>query len=205
MEEFDLDTHVGLIQRLLQVDPKLVEMHSRLSSGGEKEVTFWKNYFFHCAYARYEAGLSIDEIWSSERPIRRAVPATAGTDAGFANNNTSNEEEDYNIVDSVVGDRSQSEEEVLFESGSSSTESSSNDIKTASAAAAAVEEKLFTPSAPAATPIKQIVQPSPTSEPNSVTHRTNTADSYEFISDNGGDDDGSMDELEAEIAAALGD
>lgn len=25
---------------------------------------FWKNYFFHCAFTRYEAGLSIDEIWS---------------------------------------------------------------------------------------------------------------------------------------------
>jgi hypothetical protein len=25
---------------------------------------FWHNYFFHCAYTRYEAGLSIDEIWS---------------------------------------------------------------------------------------------------------------------------------------------
>jgi hypothetical protein len=34
--------------------------------GGEREKIFWKNYFFHCAYTRYEAGLSIDEIWSDE-------------------------------------------------------------------------------------------------------------------------------------------
>ena len=53
LSEFDLDTHVGLIQRLLELDSKLVEMHSRLSSGGEREVVFWKNYFFHCAFARY--------------------------------------------------------------------------------------------------------------------------------------------------------
>lgn len=33
--------------------------------GGARERIFWKNYFFHCAYTRYEAGLSIDEIWSN--------------------------------------------------------------------------------------------------------------------------------------------
>ena len=54
LASFDLDTHVGLIQRLLTVDPKLVDMQSRLSSGGERELIFWKNYFFHCAYTRYE-------------------------------------------------------------------------------------------------------------------------------------------------------
>ena len=32
--------------------------------GGAREKVFWQNYFFHCAYTRYEAGLSIDEIWS---------------------------------------------------------------------------------------------------------------------------------------------
>ena len=35
-----------------------------LSGGGPREKVFWHNYFFHCAYTRYEAGLSIDEIWS---------------------------------------------------------------------------------------------------------------------------------------------
>lgn len=30
---------------------------------------FWRNYFFHCAYTRYEAGLSIDEIWSDNPPV----------------------------------------------------------------------------------------------------------------------------------------
>lgn len=41
--------------------------------GGARERIFWKNYFFHCAYTRYEAGLSIDEIWSEED--RSAAPS----------------------------------------------------------------------------------------------------------------------------------
>lgn len=64
LENFDLDAHVGLIERLLEIDTNLVEMQSRLVAGGDKEITFWRNYFFHCAYTRYEAGLSIDEIWA---------------------------------------------------------------------------------------------------------------------------------------------
>jgi len=66
--DFDLDSHVGLIQRLLKEDPQLVVMQSTLSGGGERERIFWKNFFFHCAFTRYEAGLSIDEIWSEEHP-----------------------------------------------------------------------------------------------------------------------------------------
>lgn len=34
--------------------------------GGEREHYFWKNYFVNCAFARYEAGLDIDEIWSEK-------------------------------------------------------------------------------------------------------------------------------------------
>lgn len=66
LECFDIDTHVGLIERLLKVDKQLVYMHSMLSGAGEKETTFWKNYFFHCAYTRYKEGLSVDEIWSQK-------------------------------------------------------------------------------------------------------------------------------------------
>jgi len=64
LEEFDLDSHVGLIQKLLKEDQQLVKMQATLSGGGPREKVFWKNYFFHCAFTRYEAGLSIDEIWS---------------------------------------------------------------------------------------------------------------------------------------------
>jgi len=60
---FDLDAHVGLIERLLDIDPILKQQHANLSGAGEKEFLFWRNYFFHCAYTRYEKGLPIEEIW----------------------------------------------------------------------------------------------------------------------------------------------
>ena len=44
--------------------------------GGQRERTFWRNYFFHCAYTRYEAGLSIDEIWS-ETAVAQSEATTA--------------------------------------------------------------------------------------------------------------------------------
>jgi hypothetical protein len=37
------------------------------AGGGEREKVFWRNYFFHCAFTRYEAGLSIDEIWCEDQ------------------------------------------------------------------------------------------------------------------------------------------
>jgi hypothetical protein len=107
LAEFDLDTHVGLIQRLLELDEKLVEVHSRLSSGGARELAFWKNYFFHCAFARYEAGLSIDEIWSVD-----AVEASAGDGADGGDTRAAvgekNENEEFDIVD-------KQEEELIFD------------------------------------------------------------------------------------------
>lgn len=46
---------------------------SNHKGGGEKEKTFWRNYFFHCAWTRYEAGLSIDEIWSDQPPTNDSI------------------------------------------------------------------------------------------------------------------------------------
>lgn len=63
LEDFDLDAHVGLIERLFKVDKNLVKSHSCLQNAGKAEKIFWKNYFFHCAYIRYEKGLSVEEIW----------------------------------------------------------------------------------------------------------------------------------------------
>jgi len=81
LQDFDLECHVGLIQMILKEDPKLVEMQSNISGGGKREEVFWRNYFFHCAYTRYEAGLSIDEIWSfspdAEEPAEPAAEAAA--------------------------------------------------------------------------------------------------------------------------------
>mmetsp|Transcript_28360 Transcript_28360/g.81511 ORF Transcript_28360/g.81511 Transcript_28360/m.81511 type:complete len:323 (+) Transcript_28360:100-1068(+) len=73
LRDFDLDSHVGLIERLFKEDPKLQQMQSHLSGGGPREKVFWHNYFFHCAYTRYEAGLSIDEIWSYQPEAAEAT------------------------------------------------------------------------------------------------------------------------------------
>lgn len=197
LADFDLDTHVGLIQRLFEVDPKLVEMHSRLSSGGKRELTFWKNYFFHCAYTRYEAGLSIDEIWSNEP--RKAGPAVA----------TKVEETDeYDIVDNEG--QSQSDEEVVFESVSSTGSTGKLEFNDTTTMKAKQNQQEAVSSATNAAPEspKQIStatkRPAELSTPGDTANDSEGAGEYELVA---GDiaDDGSMDELEAEIAAALGD
>ena len=206
LSDFDLDTHVGLIQRLLKVDPKLVEMHSRLSSGGQREVIFWKNYFFHCAYTRYEAGLSIDEIWSNEH---RPSPSVA----------VAEESEDFDVVN-------EPDEEVIFDS-SSGDEELSTDRKGDTVSGADISAVNDTrPSTIAATVTPQTskeiggsIESAPSSPQRDTTTKSagiiTPSDSavesgggtdYEFVSSTGGDeDDGEMDELQAEIAAALDD
>jgi len=112
LEEFDLDTHVGLIQRLLGVDENLSRVHSQLSNAGEKEKIFWKNYFFHCAYVRYENGLSVDEIWAS-KPSAPSSEELAKAAAAAASQHESIEEEEEE-------DDNKDEEsgEIVFESNS---------------------------------------------------------------------------------------
>jgi hypothetical protein len=53
-------------------------MYLLSSGGGEREKVFWRNYFFHCAFTRYEAGLSIDEIWCEDHA---KADQSDGTDA----------------------------------------------------------------------------------------------------------------------------
>jgi hypothetical protein len=62
-DNFDMHMHVGLIERLLEIDSHLVQMQAAHSGGGHREVSFWKNYFIHIAHCRYAAGLGMDEIW----------------------------------------------------------------------------------------------------------------------------------------------
>ena len=75
LQDFDFSAHVGLIERILAEDKQLVKMQSSLSGGGARERIFWRNYFFHCAFTRYEAGLSIDEIWGDMTEEERAAAA----------------------------------------------------------------------------------------------------------------------------------
>ncbi len=205
LADFDLDTHVGLIERVLKVDPKLVGSHSRLSSGGQREVIFWKNYFFHCAYARYEAGLSIDEIWSNE-PHR----------SGSITTPTAMEDEvqleNYDFVQTEQSDVG----EIVFDSISSSVVSGSGigaAVGTSiidDAAQPLIASSTSTSIAPPFTPQRDVTF----EKTSSITNSDYEAEllgggGYEFVASSGagaGDgDDGSIDELEAEIAAALDD
>ena len=99
LEDFDLDAHVGLIQRVMKEDPKLVAMQANFSGGGLREKVFWRNYFFHCAFARYEAGLSLDEIWSyrEEQPSAVDQAETAPTEGIEKHTEAENDAE--NIVE----------------------------------------------------------------------------------------------------------
>lgn len=198
LADFDLDTHVGLIERVLKEDPKLVGAHSRLSSGGQREVVFWNNYFFHCAYARYEAGLSIDEIWSNE-PHR---PASMVTPAALDNEVLS---EGTHFVEMEPAD----DGEIVFDSISSSAVSGT-DIGVI--VGGIVTSDVYQPLSASDSSIPQRDDTSKKS--STITNSDSDAEllggvvDNEFVdsSDRGRDeDDGSIDELEAEIAAALDD
>jgi hypothetical protein len=206
LSDFDLDTHVGLIERVLKEDEQLVEMHSRLSSGGERERMFWKNYFFHCAYARYEAGLSIDEIWCPEQLANTPVALEEESD-------------DYDVVNN-------SDEEVVFDSASSTTAgsresssrhdmdfnnsviASSGGIDGATSQIKQQNTKLAGEIASSTSSSSSMAPPSKVDvvfKPDlSLAHTDSVGGAdYEFVPSAGGD--GELDELEAEIAAALGD
>ena len=152
--------------------------------------------FFHCAYTRYEAGLSIDEIWSNEP--RATGPPAVTEEAG-----------EYDVVD-------EPDEEVIFDSASSaaSIDSGAHKKGDSFSDADALVGDAQTPSA--STPQTSISPPSSpqrnvSAEAEAMTPSDTVVDAggaeYEFVaSATGGDgDDGSMDELEAEIAAALDD
>eukprot|EP00573_Skeletonema_grethae_P002159 CAMPEP_0201690078 /NCGR_PEP_ID=MMETSP0578-20130828/3553_1 /ASSEMBLY_ACC=CAM_ASM_000663 /TAXON_ID=267565 /ORGANISM="Skeletonema grethea, Strain CCMP 1804" /LENGTH=346 /DNA_ID=CAMNT_0048174927 /DNA_START=158 /DNA_END=1198 /DNA_ORIENTATION=- len=201
LSDFDIDTHVGLIERVLKEDKQLVEMHKRLSSGGDRERTFWKNYFFHCAYARYEAGLSIDEIWCPEQQVKPPLALKEESD-------------DYDVLNN-------SDEEVVFDSGSSgagSKESSSHkemDFKNSDTANSSDTDeatsqitrqitKIANEPAPSMSAVSLSKVDVVSKSVLSIAHSDSigVAD-YEFVPSAEGDDE--LDELEAEIAAALGD
>jgi len=109
LQNFDFDSHVGLIQALLKEDPQLVRMQSKLSGGGEHEKVFWRNYFFHVAWCRYEAGLSIDEVWSdTNRPPTNDPTSSSATGLG-------DQSERSNGAGSVTGGSAHDEQTITFE------------------------------------------------------------------------------------------
>ena len=69
---------------------------------GDRERTFWRNYFFHCAFTRYEAGLSIDEIWSDQPAILFSGVAHVDDELHAEETVTFEVQENYSANESVA-------------------------------------------------------------------------------------------------------
>lgn len=140
-------------------------------------MNFWRNYFFHCAYTRYEAGLSIDEIWSDEQQ-------SSTTETGGVVPRHHDEEHDNDDQDEVVH----------FSSTNTPPEPSITD------AFAATSINDGTP----------LLDDADEFYPGSHPETESPQSDFEIVQAADGNDDedafdGEMDELEAEIAQALGD
>lgn len=196
LQDFDLDAHVGLIERLFKEDPNLVAQHADLAGAGEREKSFWRNYFFHCALARYEAGLSVDEIWGDqplELPKDVAVTSAAAAAADEASEHP---------VD----------ETITFEPASPARPVSDVLDDAGAAATASVGASLSAPSTGGAPSISSGAG-GPAAGGTSVSQNSSASDysPYEMVGSGGvgaGTTDGEgeaedMDDLEAEIAREL--
>lgn len=186
---FDLDAHVGLIRRLFEVDKNLVEMHSNLSGAGEVEYNFWKNYFYHCALIRQKVGLSNSEIWD-----QAIAPKVSSSARKSGDKKTAPNPDD----DVVTGD----EGSITFESDGGGEERSSAD--------AAAED---------GAPVVVAAKPNADADADGAKKSTSTAarerspeKDYEIVnvtasntttSAENSDDQGELDDLEAEIAREL--
>lgn len=177
-----------------------------LPGGGLREKVFWRNYFFHCAYTRYEAGLSIDEIWSENaleertktNPLQsvqqtqhQVVPDTFPADTN--NDNKNNLEETITFEPVSVNDEDTESENVtaLAAGGTPLFNEATNDPNVAdiSDSAAASDYEMV-----ASSTLKE--------------NSRHGVDVEEDVVENlglGGDEDYELDELEAEIARELED
>lgn len=115
LQHFDLDAHVGLIQRLLVEDVNLKEIHACLAGAGEREYLFWHNYFFHCACIRQEIGLSIDEIWAT-KPLPASVEEEQAKAAADATTIASTPNKNTQTTAAAADDDDDASQEVMFES-----------------------------------------------------------------------------------------
>ena len=149
-----------------------------------------------------QAGLSIDEIWSNEPRASRLVMASAAaarTTPTTAAAAASNCVEDESSSSGELIDRS--DDEIIFDSTSMSAAGLEESGKEEIASEGGVDKgSIFIDAEHSAT-----IQQTPT--PQSVAIPSSTeSEQYEFVASGGFDgDDGSMDELEAEILAALDD
>ena len=69
-ENFDVETYLKVIEKLLEIDEELKYAHFDLIGEGKVDDTdFWRNYFHHCALKRIEIGLKPEEIWYKEKSV----------------------------------------------------------------------------------------------------------------------------------------
>jgi hypothetical protein len=251
LQNFDLQSHVGLVERLLIEDPKLVKMQSSLSGkktihgivsrtyafirsralillrlarnvgtcktgGGVRERVFWKNYFFHCAYTRYEAGLSIDEIWSElteeERaPVIDTTSATTAASGGATvpSSQQSNQSPPASIgslMEAISAQVSAMNEAPATETDVDETITFETTDVSGSVAHDAESTALFKPESASASSVKPVTKGPSESDFEMVGEDKLDTEIEDGAEDSPlGDEDYELDELEAEIARELED
>lgn len=196
LQDFDFSAHVGLIERILAEDKQLVKMQSSLSGGGARERIFWRNYFFHCAFTRYEAGLSIDEIWGDMTEEERAAAARqavkqqveAAAAAAAATTTVTNDVEEETITFDHEPDES---DNIIVSQQEQSSAKSSPEADNSSNKSYEIVDGEISPSAEDASGADQ--------------EAANDDDDLAAADDDENDDDYELDELEAEIARELED
>ncbi len=166
------------------------------TGAGEKETLFWKNYFFHCAYTRYQQGLSVEEIWSSKP---KAIITgnnevnTSSTNIHQANEPTLNDiiaDEDDETVELDLDE----EVDNVLEEDNDDANQSQHSIPNATSAASEVD-------------VQNGEMPDPKEKQST---RSDSVSEFEIVNEaianiDNSDDLDDLDDLEAEIARELGE
>jgi hypothetical protein len=180
--------------------------------GGLREKVFWRNYFFHCAYTRYEAGLSIDEIWSEHAlEERKTFPSTTTTPPPSQSSQQQGTE-----TNSTSSNDPTVEETITFEPDVHDEEETGGESKSATISGAGTSVSLFTEAMKNEKIIADVSESAASdfemvaNIKNDMTKldNNNVQQKEEEEEDTlalGGDEDYELDELEAEIARELED
>ena len=160
-----------------------------ISGGGAREQVFWKNYFFHCAFTRYEAGLSIDEIWSYQ--------VQDGTSSGNVQQESGGDIiDDVDTINNATTPSAREEETVVFDRTNSNGGDSSPGHNDSHAGFQDIEDIMAADG---------VVEGGDGSNPSDGSPNNG----FELVDDSMDDDvgpsDPELDELEAEIARELED
>ena len=171
--------------------------------GGKREHYFWKNYFFHCAFARYEAGLTIDEIWNDEDPDTHKAKQDEDAAAAAAAAKKAAEEKTQAEPTKPAAE----EETITFDQ--EAAKGASNSAKEEAVAETPVEPENQSAPAAEAQEVDEVVAAtsgdgSPDASANTDFEQVGSDDNIPDDEDFGDDGyDFEMDELEAEIAREL--